>query len=449
MITELTDLEAVIGQYDSGMILIGPLQSLSISSTFRYFYIAGNGSRVYQAMGLGFVDVEMDAQSQRADIIEKLKDRFAEVTSFGSHLEMAQAVHMRWPNDETARILASAAREAKPEPANPPPADYSNQLGEDVTGEPVDHAEDRDTVMDAPPLMREQGQPAPVLPSAMMQVPLPDRTFGRPELALSGDRAETRQQTAFEVNQDDVALSVLRSGSVGQGEDVPGPGPHAEGARNLASTMLRISGAGVVIALVAWAMVAPRTGQVPDKAAPATIPQASISSSRDQAASQAAAGAPPLVADELAKTNKLAQQPEFGPATAPPESLSQPTQAASGEVGTASISEAQSPPATGSTTTARHSDAAEIASLIKRGKEFLQSGDFASARLLFRRAAEAGDASAALLLGSTFDPRVIAQLHAVGIVADVAQARQWYQKAAELGSDAAVQQLAKLGQLKQ
>jgi Sel1 repeat-containing protein len=192
-----------------------------------------------------------------------------------------------------------------------------------------------------------------------------------------------------------------------------------------------------------------------DKAAPAPIPKPSISS--DEVTGQAAAAALPLVADELTKANKLAEQPAPAPVTVPPAPLSQPSQVARGQAGAASIAEAQSPPATASIVEAqsrpatdgpatRHIDAEEIVSLINRGKGFLQSGDFASARLLLLRAAEAGDASAALLLGSTFDPRVIQQLHAVGIPGDVAQARRWYQKAAELGSADAVQQLAKLGQ---
>jgi TPR repeat protein len=76
----------------------------------------------------------------------------------------------------------------------------------------------------------------------------------------------------------------------------------------------------------------------------------------------------------------------------------------------------------------------------------LKSGDFAAARPLLRRAADAGSADAALMLGETFDPLAMHELGAVGIQPDIAQARQWYQKAAELGSDAAAQRLANLAQ---
>ena len=88
----------------------------------------------------------------------------------------------------------------------------------------------------------------------------------------------------------------------------------------------------------------------------------------------------------------------------------------------------------------------EIAMLVKRGKDLLTTGDVASARLLLRRAAEAGDADAALAFGSTFDPAVIARLGAIGVEADTARARKWYEKAAALGSNLASDKIAKLAE---
>lgn len=85
----------------------------------------------------------------------------------------------------------------------------------------------------------------------------------------------------------------------------------------------------------------------------------------------------------------------------------------------------------------------EIAMLLKRGKADLMDGDISSARLLLRRAAEAGNAEAALALGSTFDPVVITRLGALGVQTDPAKAREWYQKAAALGSTAAARLLAR------
>jgi hypothetical protein len=87
-------------------------------------------------------------------------------------------------------------------------------------------------------------------------------------------------------------------------------------------------------------------------------------------------------------------------------------------------------------------DNEEIASLIKRGNDLIASGDLAAARLLLRRAAEAGSAEGALILATTFDPVALQRLGAIGATPDLAQARRWYQRAAELGSSAASQHLA-------
>ncbi len=89
-------------------------------------------------------------------------------------------------------------------------------------------------------------------------------------------------------------------------------------------------------------------------------------------------------------------------------------------------------------------DSEDIAILVKRGNDLLADGDIAAARLLLRRAAEAGSAEGALALGTTFDPVALQRLGAIGAIPDLAQARRWYQRAAELGSSAASQQLAGL-----
>lgn len=91
-------------------------------------------------------------------------------------------------------------------------------------------------------------------------------------------------------------------------------------------------------------------------------------------------------------------------------------------------------------------DSEEISVLIKLGQDSLKNGDFSSARLLLKRAAEAGSADAALSLGETFDPLLIQRLGAIGIQADPNSAHEWYKLAAQLGSDAALQRLAKRAQ---
>ena len=91
----------------------------------------------------------------------------------------------------------------------------------------------------------------------------------------------------------------------------------------------------------------------------------------------------------------------------------------------------------------RNLDPREVLVLVKRGQELLASGDIQSARLLLLRGAEARDARAALVLGTTFDPGLLRQLGASGL-ADVAQARNWYQKAREWGEPDAQRRLEAL-----
>ena len=86
------------------------------------------------------------------------------------------------------------------------------------------------------------------------------------------------------------------------------------------------------------------------------------------------------------------------------------------------------------------------ATFVKRGQDFIANGDLAAARLVLRRAADGGDAQAAHLLGSTYDPAVFKQLKVIGLAPDPAQARVWYQRAVDLGSAEAVRRLEPLAQ---
>jgi TPR repeat protein len=86
------------------------------------------------------------------------------------------------------------------------------------------------------------------------------------------------------------------------------------------------------------------------------------------------------------------------------------------------------------------------AAALARGLANLSHGDVAGARLILRWAAEHDDPQAALALGETYDPAVLKSL---GIVkfADPAQAREWYRRAAELGSAAAISRLDQLSEV--
>jgi TPR repeat protein len=77
-----------------------------------------------------------------------------------------------------------------------------------------------------------------------------------------------------------------------------------------------------------------------------------------------------------------------------------------------------------------------ITDLVKRGRELFAAGKIRDARILLKKAAEAGDASAALALAATYDPADLEKLQARDADPDIAMARAWYQKAKDLASTA-------------
>jgi type II secretory pathway predicted ATPase ExeA len=79
--------------------------------------------------------------------------------------------------------------------------------------------------------------------------------------------------------------------------------------------------------------------------------------------------------------------------------------------------------------------------LVKRGDQSLGLGDIAAARLLYQRAADAGNAPASTALGKTYDPNYVAP----GQTPDRARAAEWYQKAITLGDPHAAELLTRLG----
>ncbi len=144
---------------------------------------------------------------------------------------------------------------------------------------------------------------------------------------------------------------------------------------------------------------------------------------------QASLPAPSLPAqlpsrDEIALALKTAHQSQA------PAEVQQPAAAAAAPASVA-------PPV-------RRMDSDELAALMTRAKAFLASGDIPPTRLLLERAAEAQEASAALMLAQTYDPTVLGTQDIRNITPDPALARSWYQRAAQLGSADAQRRLSQL-----
>jgi hypothetical protein len=92
----------------------------------------------------------------------------------------------------------------------------------------------------------------------------------------------------------------------------------------------------------------------------------------------------------------------------------------------------------------RRLDPETIALLVREAEKHISTGDVVTARTIFQRAAEAGDATAALELAATYDPTVLARLGVMGMGADVEKARAWYRMAESFGSAEAKQRLRSL-----
>jgi hypothetical protein len=207
------------------------------------------------------------------------------------------------------------------------------------------------------------------------------------------------------------------------------PEPPVDDIQSLWPMALRLCAVAGVAAAVAWLVISlPGTRLLRHDVVHADVqvpPPVADTPKQDPLRTPAAAGL--LLQHGLTEANAAPAPAEAMPAPAPQPTIAPPSNDA-----------AAAPPVTLSLA----SD--EIAMLLKRGKDAFSTGDLAAARLLLRRAAEAGSAEAALALGATFDPLVIRRLGAIGAAPDPAQARQWYQKAVALGSPTASQPLAQL-----
>ncbi len=90
-------------------------------------------------------------------------------------------------------------------------------------------------------------------------------------------------------------------------------------------------------------------------------------------------------------------------------------------------------------------DRERVMRLLSKGNEQLEEGNISAARLFYERAAEAGLAEGAMALAATFDAAELGRLNVRGIKADPKQARQWYERARQLGAGEADERLRRLG----
>jgi len=257
-----------------------------------------------------------------------------------------------------------------------------------------------------------------------------------PPASQLGERRTRRRETPFE---GDLAIMELRARPTLD----PAAVPEAPTRQRRSSTgvLARVAGAAGLAALAAFFMVgtAPLSLAVKAEgdAAPSLWTRLVGKNTRPVVAEPAAFTPPAAPAVSVALADRFAgvEPPERAAPravqtvaiqVAPEPVLAQPSPA---------------PVARPAPASSRTLDQDEIAILYKRSQDLIAQGDIAGGRLLLTRAAEAGDARAALALGATYDVAVLGKLAVLGVAADAAKAKAWYAKAAELGSGEATKRL--------
>jgi hypothetical protein len=205
--------------------------------------------------------------------------------------------------------------------------------------------------------------------------------------------------------------------------------------------------AGVAVAAGVWAKT-----WMPDARAPLSVslgnddrwlaPVATRPEQPNQQVDVAARGMPePKTTQEPANSPDRSESTSFN---SPAATMTQPPPA-QGPVPAAAAATRELPPQqTVLDFVTRHLDADELALMLRRADDLIKSGDFSSARLLLTRVAEAGDARAALTLAGTFDPDVLRAAGMQSGAPDIALARLWYERAAQLGAADAPRRLREL-----
>jgi hypothetical protein len=172
----------------------------------------------------------------------------------------------------------------------------------------------------------------------------------------------------------------------------------------------------------------PSSGETAAPAEPAASPP-----SAETAAPAEPAASPPSA--ETAAPAEPAASPPSAETAAPAEPVPAPAETAPQGVSVAATADKASTPLL--------LPAEQITALLARGDEFVRMRDIASARLLYERAADAGNGRAALRMGESFDPAFLDRIGIYRMAGDRQLALSWYRRARDLGDAEAAQLLEK------
>jgi hypothetical protein len=179
---------------------------------------------------------------------------------------------------------------------------------------------------------------------------------------------------------------------------------------------------------------------------PTSEPLASPPSQRNMTAAEAA---PVTSSSATALPGNGAVTPEMGSTPTPtPTPASEEPMARAPPAPAGSLADAPTPsetvtstpppiaPARTSAATPDQADLSDLQrqALLLRGDAFFSAGDVTSARLFYQRGSDAGDGTAALRLGETFDAAFLERAGLSNVRSDPKKAVYWYRRARDLGS---------------
>jgi hypothetical protein len=187
--------------------------------------------------------------------------------------------------------------------------------------------------------------------------------------------------------------------------------------------------------------IVPREKPAPAPAAPTAepagigVPHADNRSEHGPASAAGDAAPPPVAAHAApARAPAMTEQPPAAATLLANPVRSETARSAAAHDATARIGQAESaslPPE-------------EVHTLLTQGDAAFSRGDLTSARLLYRRAFEAGDGRGALGIGASYDPQFLRQFHLWTQLADPEEAQRWYLRARGLGVSGAEARLDRL-----
>lgn len=254
--------------------------------------------------------------------------------------------------------------------------------------------------------------------------------------------------TAAQAQSEDIAINVAAVILAEPGVETPFPIQIATGGALPKNSFIRIRGLPTSATLSEGHVVAPGSWAVPLSALPSLKLAAPITETgrseltialvgidgkvwAETKASLAIISAAALPVERQtppAQTNVAAT----GPAGAPPPALEAPSAGV------------QTVPGPRALAPLSPKDSERARRFVERGNEMMEDGDVAGARLFYQRAAEIGLAEGAIALAETYDPNELRRWPVRGLQGNIELAREWYERARELGAPEAEARLRRL-----